>query len=814
MQILKKTVFSKSGLMIFWVAVISILSLFNISYARNTHQIKEGILDLRHWDFSIDGNVELSGKWKFYWSEHFEPQTFISGEDKADFTTLKVPGSWNGHIVNGQKIPGTGYATYRLTVLLSGKEKRLALKILDMATAYRIFMNGTVIDEAGTPGKSRESTTAFYHPKVIEFPSTSDRLDIFVHISNFDHWQGGIWESLFLGTPEHIYAAWENKLVITVFLLGGILIIGIYHFFLFGFRPQDKSTLFFGIFCLLIAARIFFTGERFIIHLIPGISFELVLKTIYISFYLCVPIFAMYLRLIFPDEISGKIVKLTQGAGLCFSVFTLLLPSRVYTFAMPVYQALTILVLLYGVWVIFSAAVRKRKGSFIFALGMALLFLSVGNDILYTRQIINTWHLVPVGLLFFIISQAILISKKFSTAFSQVEKSEEQYRSLIEQSTDGICIIQDVQIKYYNSAFLELTGESDEALLNTSFNRFIAQVDREKVLRRYHEKLAGTAPSGRYTVRGQNTKGTLHDLELDAALVEWKEKPSVLVVVRNITEYKKTQELLIQSEKMLSVGGLAAGMAHEINNPLAGMIQNAGLMGSRLTNIKNSANQKAAEEIGIQLDDIHAFMKKRGILKMIKAINESGVRAAEIINNMLSFARKGDASFLKYEPNLLLDKSLELAMTDYDLKKKFDFKKIDIVKEYEENLPMISCEGGKIQQVLLNILRNGSYAMQKKTEQDKNYRPKFILRLSKNPDESLLSIEIEDNGPGMDSKTKKRIFEPFFTTKPMGEGTGLGLSVSYFIITENHGGTMRVVSEPEKGTNFIIQLPLAEEKDR
>jgi len=120
---------------------------------------------------------------------------------------------------------------------------------------------------------------------------------------------------------------------------------------------------------------------------------------------------------------------------------------------------------------------------------------------------------------------------------------------------------------------------------------------------------------------------------------------------------------------------------------------------------------------------------------------------------------------------------------------------------------MIPCEGAKIQQVLLNILRNGAQAMQDQGA-DSSGVSCFILRLVK--EKNMLRIEIEDNGPGMDKTIQSRIFEPFFTTKPVGVGTGLGLSVSYFIITQNHGGSMDVISSPGKGSNFIIRLPLEE----
>ncbi len=277
----------------------------------------------------------------------------------------------------------------------------------------------------------------------------------------------------------------------------------------------------------------------------------------------------------------------------------------------------------------------------------------------------------------------------------------------------------------------------------------------------------------------------------------------------DVTEKIRLEEMMVQSEKMLSVGGLAAGMAHEINNPLAGMMQTADVMASRLGgDIDMPANLKAAEVSGTTMEAIQKFMDVREIQRMITTIRESGQRVAEIVDNMLSFARKSDASVSSHNPAKLMDKTLELAATDYDYQKQYDFKNIVIIKKYEANLPMLPCEGAKIQQVLLNILRNAAQAMQENIRTDNENKPRLILRLIWETKTNMLRVEIEDNGPGMDADIRKRIFEPFFTTKPLGIGTGLGLSVSYFIIYENHGGTMDVVSEPGKGATFIIWLPL------
>ena len=282
----------------------------------------------------------------------------------------------------------------------------------------------------------------------------------------------------------------------------------------------------------------------------------------------------------------------------------------------------------------------------------------------------------------------------------------------------------------------------------------------------------------------------------------------------DVTEKVRMEAMVIQSEKMLSIGGLAAGMAHEINNPLAGMMQTASVLIGRLTNPKLKANQKAATDAGIRMEDIQNYTDARDIPKMLDNIMQSGIRASKIVNNMLSFARKSDDQSATHNLAELMDQTIELASSDYNLKKRFDFRQIAILREYQDNVPDVPCDSGQIQQVLLNILRNGAEAMQGELSESKKIHKKhqFILRLCHESDAEMVRLEIEDNGPGMDESTRKRVLDPFFTTKPTGSGTGLGLSVSYFIIAENHGGTMSVDTKPGQGSTFIIRLPLKSQK--
>ncbi|WP_462323525.1 ATP-binding protein [Desulfoplanes sp.] len=278
-----------------------------------------------------------------------------------------------------------------------------------------------------------------------------------------------------------------------------------------------------------------------------------------------------------------------------------------------------------------------------------------------------------------------------------------------------------------------------------------------------------------------------------------------VIRIDDISEQVRIEEMMIQSEKMLSVGGLAAGMAHEINNPLAGILQAAQVIGLRLDPALPK-NVNVAKESGTSMEAVHTYMQKRRVPNMLAAIRDGGERAAKIVENMLSFSRKGSSEKTLHSLTGLMDTTIGLAENDYDLKKDYDFKKITIERHYDPDMPMVPCEASKIQQVFFNILKNGAHAMaEKKNAMEENYTPTFTITIT--ADKKTATVIIADNGPGIEDSMRKRIFEPFFTTKEVGSGTGLGLSVSYFIISENHNGMMYVESMPGHGARFVIKLP-------
>jgi PAS domain S-box-containing protein len=291
----------------------------------------------------------------------------------------------------------------------------------------------------------------------------------------------------------------------------------------------------------------------------------------------------------------------------------------------------------------------------------------------------------------------------------------------------------------------------------------------------------------------------IYDLQIYP--INSSETSRAVIRFEDVTDKIRMQEALIQSEKMLMVGGLAAGTAHEINNPLAAIIQNAQNIERRISP-DIPANLKAAAEVGADLETVRAYLEKRGITGFVTNIREGGARASKIIANMLQFSRKSDSRKELSDINAVLDQSLELATSDYDLRKRYDFRQVRIKKDFATDLPLISITVQEIEQVILNIVKNAAHAISESNPPD----PCIMLRTQRKGD--FVLIEIEDNGSGMTEIVKRRVFEPFYTTKDVGTGTGLGMSVSYTIITANHNGNIEVWSEPRSGARFTISLPI------
>ncbi|WP_320170893.1 cache domain-containing protein [Maridesulfovibrio sp.] len=384
-------------------------------------------------------------------------------------------------------------------------------------------------------------------------------------------------------------------------------------------------------------------------------------------------------------------------------------------------------------------------------------------------------------------------------------KSEITYREIFNASKDAIAVL-DLEKKIFadvNQTFLDFFGLSRTKAIGMSpeeINFNTPPYDGRYAAELFNKARTGETVHFEWMVKNSAGEPFWTDNLARVATIGGKKK--LLIVMRDVTERKKMNKTMIQTEKMMSIGGLAAGMAHEINNPL-GVIMQVTQNIIRRTSPTLKSNLPIAEQCNIDLDNLRNYMDKRGITGYLRSIQESGQRAASIVRSMLDFSRRSNSSKSYSDIEAVIESAISLASNDYNLKKQYDFKKIKIIRDYSSP-PIFNFTEMEISQVILNLIKNAAQALSEENNLQKI--PTITIRTS--TDRQSVRVEIEDNGPGIPAERLKRIFEPFYTTKSPGSGTGLGLSVSYFIITQNHGGTITADSNPGEGTKFTITLPM------
>jgi two-component system, NtrC family, sensor kinase len=272
---------------------------------------------------------------------------------------------------------------------------------------------------------------------------------------------------------------------------------------------------------------------------------------------------------------------------------------------------------------------------------------------------------------------------------------------------------------------------------------------------------------------------------------------------------KATQAQLIQSEKLASLGELTAGIAHEIQNPL-NFVNNFSELSVDLAKELNTEIDKELIDKGLVKDILSDLSSNQ------EKINHHGKRASNIVKGMLEHSRASTGVKELTDINKLADEYLRLSYHGLRAKDK-DFN-ADFSTEFEDNLPKLSVIPQDLGRVLLNLINNAFYAVNQRQQLGssfklepsyaENYTPSVFV--STQQLENQIIIKVKDNGTGMSESVKAKIFQPFFTTKPTGQGTGLGLSLAYDIVTKGHGGELRVETKEGEGSTFIIQLPIKE----
>ncbi len=357
----------------------------------------------------------------------------------------------------------------------------------------------------------------------------------------------------------------------------------------------------------------------------------------------------------------------------------------------------------------------------------------------------------------------------------KLKSSEERYRSLIESADDMIYTIdKECKILSVNRYFADLIGQEDSEIIGKNIGALIEYKIPEDVCLPLTKAFKEAETVGNEELVIIGSKEYLLDTKYKPFMTNEGKVSTVLVISRDITEHRRIEEQLFQTEKLASLGSLSAGVAHEMNNPVAIILGFSELL-------------------------LERFPEDSKEYKMLKTIEKQSTNCQRIVENLLTFARIPEKAVTETDVGDDIQKVVNM-VTNTLLTKKVDLK-----KEITEDLPKVRGDGHQLEQVFLNIINNAVAAMGDHGG---------ILTISANRSNNMVSISFTDTGPGIPLENRDKIFEPFFTTKKVGEGTGLGLSVSYAIVSK-FGGDLQVNSQTsaeggEPGTTFTVLLPVAE----
>ena len=665
-----------------------------------------GVLDLSGWNFKNDGPVDLNGEWEFYWQQHLGPEDFERSHPPARSGFIRLPGYWNGYQLGGRPLSGDGCATYRLKVHLKPSNRPLALRLLEISTAYSLYLNGAKASATGIAGKNHQTTVPRQYPQIVAFKAESDPLEIILQVSNFHHRRGGIWEVIQMGGEQDIRSLQEGMLSLDLFLFGSILIMGLYHLALFGFRKKERSALYFGIFCFLILVRLLTTGERYLLTLWPSLSWALLIRLEYLSYYLAVPAFALFMRSIFRD-FSRRILTIIAGVAGAFACAVVFAPPRLFSLTLNPYEIFTLAVAGYGLFVIIRALPRNKVESLVFLCGFIILSLATINDMLYVERVIKTGFYAPFGLFVFILSQASLLSFRFSNALTTVEEQGRELKRTFES---------------YKSEIIERKNAEEQAKLR--------------------------------------------------------------------------QEQLMQADKMVALGALVSGVAHEISNPNNFIMLNTPILQNAWENTLPVLEKYYDENGDFIIGGMKFTEMRENIPTLFSGLSDGARRIQQIVDDLKRYA-KNEAADHGQDVDINAVVKSAISLLSGMIRKATDRFCVD----YGVELPLLKGNFQRLEQVLVNLIQNACQAL---AEPHKG----IFVSTAYAPEKCLIVVVVRDEGSGISAENLPHITAPLFTTRQNSGGVGLGLSISSRIVTE-HGGTLGFASELGVGTTATVSLPVA-----
>jgi PAS domain S-box-containing protein len=707
----------------------------------------------------------------------------------------------------------------------------LALKVEEISTAYTIYIDRKPAASAGVAGMTPATTAPRQVPMTVAFQPESEQIEILLQVSNFHHRRGGMWDLIRLGPENRIRRLNAIQRSFDFFILGTIFSMAVYHLSLFAVRQKFRPTLYFGIVCLLVALRLLTTDERHLLQFVPNIDWGWLIKLEYLSYYLAVPAFAFFLNALFA-QLPRNLLRAILAIGLGFSAVVLVAPPVVFTHTLPVYDVFTLVLFVYTFRLLLADPVRRQVEAFVLMIGILGLCLAVLNDILHVEGYIRTGFFAPFGLLFFIFSQAFLLSFRLLKAFTLAEtqrtelrdtleslkqevidrirveealrESEEKYRTILNSIQEGYYEVDlSGNMLFCNDSLCAIIGYSREELIGMNNRQYMPTEAYKRVyetfLRVYNTGEATKAFDWEVITKD----GAKKIVEASVTLIrDAKGTPNGFRgVVRDITDRKKAEEQaklhqqqLMQASKMAALGVLVSGVAHEINNPTNFIMLNTPILRDAWESALPILEEYYKENGEFLMGGMKYTDLRQHMPKLLGGIENGVGRIKQIVASLKTYVR-GDTGDLsqRVDVNTVIQSSISL------ISNVIQNATSHFTIRCGANLPPVRGSFQRLEQVVINLIQNACQALTDKT------KGIFISTGLDDTGEHVV-IRVRDEGRGIPADDLARIREPFFTTKQESGGLGLGVSISARIV-EEHRGTMRFTSQPGLGTTVEITLP-------
>lgn len=411
------------------------LILFLMFINKNTEAFKaqpiarDGVLDLKNWNFKNQEIVKLDGQWQIYYNQLLTPEDFKKESDLTKTGVINIPGNFSTYEYPGKQLDDKGYATYHLKVLTNNAENLYAIKTEFIQTAHKIWVNGKLVAKSGVVGTSKAGMIPKVATSTGAFYDNTGELDVLLQTSNFYYGTGQI-DSILLGTESQISRYNAKKLGFDLFLFGSTIVAAIYHFAMFLRRKKNKAPLYFAIVCTLVGLRTILVGERLIYSIFPNMNYVLNTKLLLWTFFLYIPILVLFIDSFYPKIISKAIVKFSKAVGIAYFLIILILPVVNYNNLLFPFEIIALFLLLYILCNLSYRYFTQGEGYPMVIVAVFILFITRLNDILYEYSIIQTDSYAPLGMLIFILAQSYVLADRFSTAFSSVEEMTEKLKSV------------------------------------------------------------------------------------------------------------------------------------------------------------------------------------------------------------------------------------------------------------------------------------------------------------------------------------------------------------------------------------------------